>query len=69
MLYPSVNQVRDKVDSRYTLVILAAKRAKEIVNGVPILTDNTSNKPVTLSASEIAEDLISYKRSETEEVI
>lgn len=69
MLYPSVNQVRDKVDSRYTLVILAAKRAKEIVNGVPILTDNASNKPVTLSASEIAEDLISYKRSETEEVI
>ena len=35
MLYPSVNEIRTKADSRYTLVILAAKRAREIIDGVP----------------------------------
>ncbi len=62
MLYPSVNQTREKVDSRYTLVILAAKRAKDIVNGFPILTETDSNKAVTLAAAEIAEDLITYEK-------
>ena len=62
MLYPSVNQTRDKVDSRYTLVILAAKRARDIVNGYPILTQTKSNKPVTLAAAEIAEDIITYEK-------
>ena len=62
MLYPSVNQTRDKVDSRYTLVILAAKRATDIVNGDPVLTQTESNKPVTLAAAEIAEDIITYEK-------
>ena len=62
MLYPSVNQTRDKVDSRYTLVILAAKRARDIVNGYPVLTKTESNKPVTLTAAEIAEDIITYEK-------
>ena len=39
MLYPSVNEIRKKADSRYTVVILAAKRARDIIDGKPILTD------------------------------
>ena len=39
MLYPSVNEIRTKADSRYTLVILAAKRAREVIDGVPKLTE------------------------------
>ena len=38
MLYPSVNEIRKKADSRYTLVILAAKRARDIIRGLPKLT-------------------------------
>ena len=38
MLYPSINKIRTKVDSRYTLVILAAKRARDIIEGMPKLT-------------------------------
>ena len=37
MLYPSINKIRTKVDSRYTLVILAAKRARDIIEGMPKL--------------------------------
>ena len=64
MLYPSVNEIRKKADSRYTVVILAAKRARDIIDGKPILTDVENDRPVSLAAHEIAEDLITYKREE-----
>lgn len=64
MLYPSINEIRKKADSKYTLVILAAKRAREIIDGKPILTDCDIERPVSLAAHEIAEDLITYKRDE-----
>lgn len=64
MLYPSINEIRKKADSRYTIVILAAKRARDIIDGKPILTDVDTERPVSLAANEIAEDLITYKREE-----
>lgn len=62
MLYPSINLIREKADSRYTLVILAAKRARDIIDGKPKLTEVEIEKPVSIAANEIAEDLITYKR-------
>ena len=66
MLYPSINEIRKKVDSRYTLVIMAAKRARDIVDGQPILTDEVDEfeKPVSVAAYEINDDLVTYKREE-----
>lgn len=61
MLYPSINKIRSKADSRYTLVILAAKRARDIIEGMPKLTEEEVNKPVSVAANEIAEDLITYR--------
>ena len=66
MLYPSINEIRKKADSRYTIVIMAAKRARDIIDGKPILTDCEINKPVSIAAHEIAEDLITYKRDSDE---
>ena len=63
MLYPSINEIRTKVDSRYTLVILAAKRARDIIEGLPKLTEADVEKPVSIAANEIAEDLITYRES------
>lgn len=63
MLYPSINEIRKKADSRYTIVNMAARRARDIIEGKPILTDCEINKPVSIAAHEIAEDLITYKRS------
>ena len=62
MLYPSINEIRKKADSRYTLVILAAKRARDIVEGKPVLSDEDTERPVSIAAHEIAEDLITYRR-------
>ena len=61
MLYPSINKIRTKADSRYTLVILAAKRSRDIIEGVPKLTEADVTKPVSIAANEIAEALIRYR--------
>ena len=62
MLYPSINEIRKKADSRYTLVILAAKRARDIIEGKPTLIDEDPERPVSVAANEIVEDLITYRR-------
>ena len=62
MLYPSINEIRTKADSRYTLVILAAKRARDIIEGKPTLTEEDTERPVSIAAHEIVEDLITYRR-------
>lgn len=64
MLYPSVNKLREKVDSSYTLCILAAKRARDIIEGMPILTEVEAERPVSLATNEISEDMITYRRIE-----
>jgi len=64
MLYPSINEIRTKADSRYTLVILAAKRSRDIIiEGMPKLTEADVEKPVSIAANEIAEDLITYREA------
>ena len=71
MLYPSINEIRKKADSRYTVVVMAAKRSRDIIDGKPILTECEINKPVSIAANEIAEDLITYRREsdEVEEIV
>lgn len=64
LLYPSVNTLNDKTDSRYSLVMLAAKRARDLVDGKRAITEEESERPVSQAAKEIADDLISYSRPE-----
>jgi len=62
MLNPPINDLLEKVDSRYTLVIMAAKRAREIIDGSKALVDVDSSKPVTIATYEIANDKIKSKQ-------
>lgn len=62
MLYPAINELNEKTDSRYTLVVLAAKRARDIVSGKPVLTEVEAERPVSLATNEIAEERITYRR-------
>ena len=64
LLYPSVNKLQEKTDSRYSLVILTAKRARDIIDGKPVLTEEESERPVSQAAREIADELITYSRPE-----
>ena len=62
MLYPSINKIRKKVDSRYTLVILAAQRARDLIDGKPVLTECDVDRAVSIAAKEIYEGRITHKR-------
>jgi DNA-directed RNA polymerase subunit omega len=79
MIEPSIDELLDKVDSKYSLVILAAKRAREINSYysqlgegrgefVPPLveTGGLRNKPLSIALEEIAEDKVTYERPESE---
>ncbi|MBK5253794.1 MAG: DNA-directed RNA polymerase subunit omega [Peptostreptococcaceae bacterium] len=69
MLYPSINEdLDDKTDSRYTLAVLAAKRARDIIDGKPVLTKVDAVRPVSLAANEISEGLITYKKIKKVEI-
>lgn len=54
MLYPPIDELLEKVDSRFTLVTLATKRAHQINNKAPILIEHPrSLKPVSAALEEI----------------
>ena len=51
------------VDSKFTLVNVVTKRAKQLNNGAPALTpDSNPNKPVSTAFAEVAAGKIPYKR-------
>lgn len=63
---PTVSELLDKVGgNRYSLVIMTAKRARQIANGDPVKTEEKDRSVVTLAADEIAEGKVS--RVEVEE--
>lgn len=66
LLYPAIDVLKTKVDSKYTLAIMAAKRARDLIDGKPQLTIADSSKPISIATAEIADDLISYDRLEEE---
>lgn len=54
MIFPSIDKLLDKVDSKYSLVIAAAKRARIIKNGDNVLVKSPkSNKYVGIALEEI----------------
>ncbi|WP_425448978.1 DNA-directed RNA polymerase subunit omega [Dethiothermospora halolimnae] len=64
MLYPSINKLLQKSDSRYTLVMMASKRARQLVDGAETDVKANSSKPVSIAIEEIAKDKLSYYREE-----
>ena len=64
IITPSMNTLLTKVDSRYTLVVLAAKRARQILDGSEIKVKVRSTKNVTNALEEVAEDKITYARTQ-----
>lgn len=65
MIHPSLDVLVTKVDSKYTLVVLAAKRAREIMDGSVTMVESKSNKQVTIALEEVAQDKISYERTKS----
>lgn len=67
ILYPSVDELLERVDSRYSLIMLASKRAHELDAGAyPMLSEYESVKSVGRALEEIVAGDLKIK-SEGEE--
>lgn len=62
MIYPPIAELLAKVDSRYTLVIMTAKRARQLTAGSLRRTEVDTNKNVTVAVHEIDEGKVTYER-------
>ena len=81
MMAPPIEDLLDKVDSKFTLVTLAAKRGRQINSYfsqlgeglgsiVPPQVASVSRKPLSIALEEIAADKITYQRpDDVEEAI
>ena len=58
IVHPSMDQLLPKVDSKYTLVVLA----RQILAGSPVKSVLQSHKDVTNALEEVAEDKITFAR-------
>ncbi|MCU7919334.1 MAG: DNA-directed RNA polymerase subunit omega [Candidatus Thiodiazotropha sp. (ex Dulcina madagascariensis)] len=57
----TVEDCMDYVDNRFDLVLLATKRARQLVNGVEPLLPWENDKPTVMALREIAEGLITHR--------
>jgi DNA-directed RNA polymerase subunit omega len=73
MIYPPVEHLLERVDSKFTLVTLAARRARQINSYfnhlgdglgamVPPQVASMSRKPLSIGFEEVAADKIGYVR-------
>ncbi|MFZ5816716.1 MAG: DNA-directed RNA polymerase subunit omega [Bacillota bacterium] len=62
MIKPSLDQLMEKVDSKYTLVILGARRGRDLQAGKPKQVDSKSNKPVTIALEELVGGKLFFER-------
>ncbi len=65
MINPSLDSLIKKVDSKYTLVVAAAKRGRDLLAGKKRLVESDSNKPVTLALEELEAGKLFYERART----
>jgi DNA-directed RNA polymerase subunit omega len=73
MIHPRIDELLDNVDSRYALVIVAAKRARQINNyhqqlgeGTfedfpPPLVESRSKNYLTMAMEEVSEGMVKYE--------
>jgi len=65
MIYPSIDRLITKADSKFTLVIAAAKRARQLNENSAPLIDTNLTKTVSIALEEIAQDKILYERKKS----
>lgn len=59
MLYPPMSELLKHIPSRYLLVNVVARRARQIAHEAEDLGEKLDTKPVTLAIQEVADGKIS----------
>jgi len=78
LIEPKVDDLLEQVDSKYTLVIMAAKRARQINayytqlgEGIgeyvpPLVSADPGQKPLSIALEEISQKKIAYEKIDPE---
>jgi DNA-directed RNA polymerase subunit omega len=61
MAFPSLENALNKVSNRYLLVVLSAKRARQINRGAPPRVDTRYKKPTSTALEEISQAKVEYR--------
>ena len=61
----TVEDCLENVDNRFDLVLLASKRARQLVNGVDPLLPWENDKPTVMALREIADGLVTNQTIDT----
>lgn len=61
LIKPTLESLMTKVGSKYTLVTLAAKRARQLTDGDEPLVDVDTTKVVSIAMEEIDQGKITYE--------
>jgi DNA-directed RNA polymerase subunit omega len=61
VIKPPLEALLDRVGNKYALVIVAAKRARQLKEGALPLVDVDSSNPVTVALEEIAAGKIRFE--------
>lgn len=61
LIKPTLESLMKRVDSKYTLVTLAAKRARQLTDGDKPLVDVDTTKVVSIAMEEIDQGKITYE--------
>ena len=61
LIKPTLESLMTKVDSKYTLVTLAAKRARQLTDGDEPLVDVDTTKVVSIAMEDIDQGKITYE--------
>lgn len=64
---PSVLELLNHAETRYTLAMEASKRGRQIVGGAQPMIDSTGMKPLKIAVEEINRGLITYESPDEEE--
>ncbi|MFC7061265.1 DNA-directed RNA polymerase subunit omega [Halobacillus seohaensis] len=65
MLEPSIDSLQEKIKSKYTLVTLSARRARELKQGSAPMVDNpTSSQQVGVALEEIQAGKLTFSHSD-----
>lgn len=57
---PTINKLMKNVDSKYTLVIVAAKRARYVIDHNPDMLASGMINPVSMALNEISENKLRW---------
>ncbi|MBK8012442.1 MAG: DNA-directed RNA polymerase subunit omega [Deltaproteobacteria bacterium] len=58
----TVEDCLQRVENRFALVLLATRRARQILKGAALLVDNSKNKAPVLALREIAADQVRFDK-------